>query len=257
MSRFEEVVGEAIDEVVLSEAPFHAETPRRPHRRAGPGEPARPALGGLGGRPLPRDGPRAGLRPGDPGDLHPLRHRGLLAARHPHPDRRPGPGHDRLPMRPGDGRRRRPRAPRRARLRPRAGLRDRRGRPDRHPQPAWHRHPLGRLPRGLRGRHRRPRAAADRRAVDELGDLRADEAPGRAGGGDAGALPTPLRRGLRPRDDPPRDRGPPRPRSRRLRDGPPGEPGDDPPPQRRRRALRRARGPAPGARGRRALRSTT
>ena len=58
-----------------------------------------------------------GLRPPDPGDLHPLRHRGRLRARHPHADRRRGPGHDRLPLRAGDGRRPRPRAARRARLR--------------------------------------------------------------------------------------------------------------------------------------------
>ena len=140
--------------------PLPCRDPRRPHRRAGPREPERPALRGLGRRPIPGDGPRPRLRRADAGDLHPLRHRRLLRARHPHPDRRPGAGHDRLPLRPGDGRRRRPRAPRRARLRPRAGLRDPRGRPDRHPQPAWHRHPLGRLSRGLRGRHRRPRAAA-------------------------------------------------------------------------------------------------
>ena len=38
--------------------------------------------------------------------------------------------------------------------------------------------------------------------------------------------------------------GLPRPAGRGLRDGAPGEPGDDPPPQRRRRALRQARRPA-------------
>ena len=51
-----------------------------------------------------------------------------------------------------------------------------------------------------------------RRAVDELGDLRADEAPRRAGGGREGPLAAPLRRGLRQGDGPSRHRGPHRPR---------------------------------------------
>ena len=56
-----------------------------------------------------------------------------------------------------------------------------RGRAGRHPQPARHRHALHRLPRGLPSRASTPATLlAHRRAVDELGDLRADEALGRA-----------------------------------------------------------------------------
>ena len=50
------------------------------------------------------------------GDLHAVRHRGRLRARHPHADRGRGPGHDRLPLRPGAARRPLARAPRRRRL---------------------------------------------------------------------------------------------------------------------------------------------
>jgi len=46
--------------------------------------------------------------------------------------------------------------------------------------PARHRHPLHRLPRGWPGLDRRAGAAAPGRELDELGDLRADEAPRRA-----------------------------------------------------------------------------
>jgi GTP cyclohydrolase-4 len=49
------------------------------------------------------------------------------------------------------------------------------------------------------------------------------------------------RRGRRARDDPPGGREIPQPARRRLRHGAPGEPRDDPPPQRGRRALRHPR----------------
>ena len=55
---------------------------------------------------------------------------------------------------------------------------------------------------------RRPRPAAHRRAVDELGDLRADEALRRGRGGREGAPQPALRRGRRARDDPPGRRAP-------------------------------------------------
>ena len=105
MSRFEEVVNEAIDEVVLGE------TLRAEELAAQIAEPVRerqdgPARRGDDRRPLPGDGPDPGLGPPHPGDLHAVRHRGRLRARHPHPDRRRGPGDDRLPLRPGAGRRR-------------------------------------------------------------------------------------------------------------------------------------------------------
>ena len=55
-------------------------------------------------------------------------------------------------------------------------------------------------------RDRRPDAAGDRRGVDVLGDLRADEALGRGRGRREGPPPPALRRGLRARDDPRRHR---------------------------------------------------
>ena len=118
MSRFEEIVGEAIDEVVLGEA-FKAEVlaahiAQRVRERQG-GLRAEVSVDG----PLPGDGDDPGERPEDPGDLRPLRHRGRLRAGHADADRRPGPGHDRLPLRPGDGRRALPRTARRAGLRAR------------------------------------------------------------------------------------------------------------------------------------------
>jgi len=70
----------------------------------------------------------------------------------------------------------------------------------------------------------------------------------RSGRGREGPSPTPLRRGLRARDDPRRDRGVPRPRRRYLRLGTPAQPRDDPSAQRGRRALRHARRDPPRAR---------
>ena len=90
MSRFEEIVGEAIDEVVLGEA-FKAET-----LAAHIAERVRERQGGLRAEVsvtarYPETVHDAGHRPRDPGDLHPLRHRGRLRARHPHADRRRRP----------------------------------------------------------------------------------------------------------------------------------------------------------------------
>ena len=89
----------------------------RPRRREGARAPGRAAGRGLGHRPLPGDGHDPGERQEHPGDLRPLRHRGRLRAGHPDADRGPGPGHDRLPLRPGDGRRALARTARRRGLR--------------------------------------------------------------------------------------------------------------------------------------------
>ena len=72
--------------------------------------------------------------------------------------------------------------------------------PGGHPQPARHRHPPRGLPRGLRrgGGGRRP--ARDRGGLDELRDLRADEAARRGRGRGEGPPPPALRGGLRARD---------------------------------------------------------
>ena len=156
MSRFEEVVNEAIDAVVLGET-LRAEQLAAPHRRAGARAPGGPARRGHDRRPLPGDRHRPGIRHPHPGDLHALRHRGRLRARHPHAHRRRGPGHDRLPLRPGAARRPRPRAPRRATASTDDEIeRDLRRRPRRHPQPARHRHAPPRPPRGLRRRASTP-----------------------------------------------------------------------------------------------------
>ena len=81
--------------------------------------------------------------------------------------------------------------------------RDLRGGPGRDPQPARDRLAAPRPPRGRRGRDRRARPAAHRRVVDELGDLRADEALRRGRRRRARPPQPPLRRGRRARDDPP------------------------------------------------------
>ncbi len=112
MSRFEEVVNEAIGEVVLGESTFKAETlaehiaaararapgraPRRGHRR--------------GALPRAQAGPR--VRDPDAGAVHAARLGDRHRARHPPADRRHRAGHHRLPVRPGAGRRRRARAAR-------------------------------------------------------------------------------------------------------------------------------------------------
>ena len=113
-----------------------------------------------------------------------------------------------------------------------------------------------RLPGGLRDRHRRARAGQDRRGLDVVGDLRADEALRRGRRGREGPPPPALRRGLRARDDRRRARQRSPNCRRRVRLRAPGEPRVDPPAQRHRRALRPARRAAPRARHRRALRAS-
>ena len=100
------------------------------------------------------------------------------------------------------------------------------------------------------------RAGRDRRGLDVVGDLRADEALRRGRRGREGAPPPALRRGLRARDDRRRARQVPRARRRRVRLRAAGEPRVDPPAQRHGRALRPARRAAPRARRRRALRAS-
>ena len=179
MSRFEEVVGEAIDAVVLGEA-FRAETlaahiaervrESQHGRRAEVSVSARypetvktPATGhstqeiyGLFGTAVASE---RGNR-----TLTGVQAQGMTAC----------PCAQEMVAELG------PRTAHRRRLRPRPGRAGDRGRPRRHPQPARHRHPLHRLSRGWRHLDRRAGAAAHRRGLDELRDLRADEAPRRA-----------------------------------------------------------------------------
>ena len=152
--------------------------------------------------PATRRRAHAGLRHPHPGDLHPLRHRRRLRPRHPPPDRRRGPGHDRLPVRPGAGRGQAPAT----RLGPTGSATTTSTasstRSHRHPQPARRRHPLHRRARGRRTWTPTP-LLCDRRGAHVVRDLRADEARRRAVRGREGPRRPPLRRGLRPRDDPP------------------------------------------------------
>ena len=160
MSRFEEIVNEAIDEVVLGEA-LKAETLAVAHRRARARTPGRPARRGDDHGALSRAQAGAGVRPADAGDLRADRLGGRVRARHAPAGGRGGPGHDGLPLRPGAvGTRSRERLRRRRlhRRRDRAHLR---ARARRHPQPARPRHAARRLPRGLRAEDR-GRAACSR-----------------------------------------------------------------------------------------------
>ena len=109
MSRFEEVVNDAIGEVVLGESAFRAETLAAAHRREGPRPPGRAAAPRSTSRPATRSTSRrrsSGIA--DAGDLLAARRRGGQRGRHAAADRRPRPGHDRVPVRP-DARRRRAR----------------------------------------------------------------------------------------------------------------------------------------------------
>ena len=119
MSRFEEIVGEAIDEVVLGEA-FKAEVlaahVAEKVRERQNGQRAEVSL--TARYPETVATPESGDR--HPGDLRPLRHRGRLGDGDADADRRPGPGDDRLPLRAGDGHRALARTARRGGLRRRA-----------------------------------------------------------------------------------------------------------------------------------------
>ena len=180
---------------------------RRPHRRPRSRAAAGPARGGGDHRSLSGDRRNPGLAPAHPGDLHAVRNRGRLRARHPHPDRRGGPGHDGLPLRPGAGRRALAGATRRRGIHRRRDRARAEGRPGRHPQPARHRVAAPRPPGGSGARRRRARPPAHRRAVDELRDLRADEALRRGRGGREGPPQPTLRGGLRAGDGASRRRG--------------------------------------------------
>ena len=105
MSRFEEVVNEAIGEVVLSESPFRAETLAQHiaelvRERQGA---QRAEVTHRGALPRAQAGARLGRT--DAGDLHAARPRRRLRARHAAHGRRLGHGHDRLPVRAGARRR--------------------------------------------------------------------------------------------------------------------------------------------------------
>ena len=171
MSRFEEVINEAIDEVILAEA-FKAETlAQHIAERVRDRQDGRRAEVTIAARyPETRPAP-ASARP---------RRRSTRCsapqwpARHAPSDRSRGPGDDRLPVRTGAGD-----GTLAERLRADGFTDDEiarfrhgsRG----HPQPARHRPaPRGPAPRAARSRGGDP--AGDRRVGDEFRDLRADEA---------------------------------------------------------------------------------
>ncbi len=201
MSRFDEVVNEAIGEVVLSESPFRAETLAKHiaelvRERQGA---ARAEVRIAARYPEHKPAPVSGVLTQE---IYTLAwHRRRLRARHATDRRRLGDGHDGLPLRAGAGRRALPRAPARRGLH-RGGDRARAAqRPGRHAQPARPRHAADRLRRGVRRGDRGDDAARARRGEHVLGDLRADEALRRGRGRREGAHAPALRGGLRARDD--------------------------------------------------------
>ena len=210
MSRFEEVINEAIDAVVLDESTFKAETlaehiaqlVRTRQRRAAPRSPSRRAS------PSTSPPPSSGIETQELYTLHgsaictELGTRRLIGVTAQGMTACPcaqelvaGEARERLSA--GAASTRRDRA-------------DPRGRPGRDPQPARPRHAAHRLHRAVRRRDRRGDAARDRRAVDVVGDLRADEALRRGARRREGPPPPAVRRGLRARDDQRRRRALPR-----------------------------------------------
>ncbi len=201
MSRFEEVVNEAIGEVVLGESTFSAETLAEHIAAARARAPGRPARRGQRRGALPGAQARAGLGHPDPGALHAARVAVCHRARHPPADRRHRPGHDRVPVRAGAGRRR----ARASAWRPTASAPRRssgsstRSRSPPTTSAGW-----------ARCTSAAPSCATTRSTpatlleiveqLDVLGDLRADEALRRGARRREGAPPAALRRGLRARD---------------------------------------------------------
>ena len=202
MSRFEEVVNDAIGEVVLGEAAFQAETLAAAHRRARARPPGRAPRRGHDRRALPRAQAGAGLRHPDAGDLHAVRLRGRVRARHAPARRRRRPGHDRVPVRAGARRRQR-----RASASPADGFDDDEIERIFEPSPsprttsAASARCTSAAPRSATTRSRRATLLDDRRGLDVVGDLRADEALRRGRRRREGPPPPALRRGLRARDD--------------------------------------------------------
>ena len=189
MSRFEEVVNDAIGEVILGESAFRAETlaqhiAEKVRDRQG----ARRAEVHLDARyPEYKPAPHSGIRTQEIYTLHGIAVAGADGTKRL--DRRDRAGHDRVPVRADAGAGELARAAARRRLRRGRDRADLRGRAGRDAQPARARHAARRLPGGVRHRHRRPAPARDRRGLDVVGDLRADEALRRGRRGREGAPP--------------------------------------------------------------------
>ena len=98
MSRFEEVVNDAIDEVVLGETLRAEELAAHIAGRVREQQEGLRAEVTIAAR-YPETVRDPGLGPSHSGDLHAAWNGGRLRARHPYPHRRRGPGDDRLPLR--------------------------------------------------------------------------------------------------------------------------------------------------------------
>ena len=171
--------------------------------------------------------------------VHPLRDRGRLHGPHPNPDRVAGPGHDRLPLRPGADRRRRNRAAARERL-----CRSRSTRSSgSSPSPPTTSAASGRsISAGLRSAKHEIDARELLRIVESSMSLENYELMKRE---DERSVVEKAHANPRFVEDASArwsaSSPPPTPiPTAATSSWPPGEPGDDPPPQRRGRALRRA-----------------
>ncbi len=202
MSRFEEVVNEAIGEVVLNESPFRAETLAQHiaelvRSRQG----AERAEVTIAARyPEHKPAPVSGMRTQE---IYTLYGRAVAyRARDAAAGRGVGHRHDRLPVRPGAGGRARTRATARRRVHRRA---DRARSFERVPVATHNQRGLATLHIGCLEECVAEIDASALLAIAEashvLGDLRADEALRRGRGGGEGPSPPALRRGLRARDD--------------------------------------------------------
>ena len=166
MSRFEEVVNEAIGQVVLGEATFKVETlAEHIAQLVRDRQSARRAEVTISARfPEHKPAPLSGILTQELYTLHgsaicsEFGTRRLIGVT--------AQGITGMPVRPGARRRRRAGASRPGRLRRGRDRTDPGGGPGRHPQPAWSRHVACRLHGVLRRRDQRVDAAGDRRAVD-------------------------------------------------------------------------------------------
>ena len=197
MSRFEEEVNEAIDDVVIGEALIiEALAERIATKLVASQRALRSEVTIRASYPVEKRTPVTGIPTQEMYGLI------GIAAANPATSRRlvgvTRAGHERLPLRAGADLGPGLRGPARGRLLRGGGRAHPRPRAGRDPQPARPRHALPRRPRGHRGGRRR--ADRDRRGRHVVGDLRAAQAPRRAVRRRPRAPAPALRRGLGARD---------------------------------------------------------